>query len=556
MQTVNDVKISFNFNLRNPKRVENKTQIYCVVKVNGKQLKMPCGLKVFAYQWDKRKQKCKVLSNMVDNERTNIIAANRKLSTIKCKIDEIIDYLCTEDFKTASNIERYIKDSLTIYAHNMTNKNAVPPKRTITATTLLKRAFDNYYKSDGNQKGSTIATQQTRLNKFFTYIKEAKKGDTPLLLTQDGLNDYKEWLINKAKESDETKMGAKAINQFCQLIARLVNDILSVNSEYRKYHLHQVRYTTLADTRKKDERYKRALTEKEVETFMEYQPKDAKEEEIKDLFILQLNTGVRKGDLIRLVNGEYSIDEEEKDYFIVETEKEDITAVFERVHIDTFKDKYPNGLKLININSKSFESVYNKTLKNIFENSGLTQIEHYKENVAGRNVEKTAPLNKLISNHFARHTFITFKLREGMSPDKLCYMTGHADDRMIKEVYEHLSKTDKIKAVKKEKERLSGIVTDNSTDGMIIAEQTRENFKLREQVSKLEVERDASERDAEYVRRKQEMLEHCQRIGRHLINEGIIDREEACDDGISAFMMKFGTLPSVEEWIEMTEGQE
>ena len=176
--------------------------------------------------------------------------------------------------------------------------------------------------------------------------------------------------------------------------------------------------------------------------------------------------------------------------------------------------------------------------------------------MAGRNVEKTAPLNKLISNHFARHTFITFKLREGMSPDKLCYMTGHADDRMIKEVYEHLSKTDKIKAVKKEKERLSGIVTDNSTDGMIIAEQTRENFKLREQVSKLEVERDASERDAEYVRRKQEMLEHCQRIGRHLINEGIIDREEACDDGISAFMMKFGTLPSVEEWIEMTEGQE
>ena len=37
MQTLNDVKISFNFNLRNPKKVEAETQIYCVVKVNNKQ---------------------------------------------------------------------------------------------------------------------------------------------------------------------------------------------------------------------------------------------------------------------------------------------------------------------------------------------------------------------------------------------------------------------------------------------------------------------------------------------------------------------------------------
>ncbi|MBP5220868.1 MAG: tyrosine-type recombinase/integrase [Bacteroidaceae bacterium] len=498
MQTLNDVKISFNFNLRNPKKVEAETQIYCVVKVNNKQYKMPCGLKVFAYQWDKRKQKCKVLSNMVDSERINNITANRKLSEMKCKIDEIIDYLCTGvSFDSASNIERYIKDSLTIYASNMANKNAIPPKRTITATTLLKKAFDYYYKTNGNQKESTVKQQQNRLKKFFVYIAETKKGDTPRLLTQDGLNDYKEWLIFKANESEKTKMGAKAINDFCQLIARLINDVLSVLSEYRKYHFQQVRYVTVDDSRKKEDKYKRALTEKEVNTFLGYQPKNAKEKEIKDLFILQLNTGVRKGDLVRLVNGEYCTDDEEPDYFIVETEKEGITAVVEREHLDTFDKNYPNGMKQVNVNGTSFESVYNQALKTIFKKCGLTQIEHYKINIAGRNVEASGPLNELISNHFARHTFITFKLREGMRPDRLCYMTGHADDRMIREVYEHLSKTDKIKAVKKEKERINAdkkelTLSDNSNDE-IIAAQTKENYKLKKQITKLESERDMNE---------------------------------------------------------------
>ena len=71
-----------------------------------------------------------------------------------------------------------------------------------------------------------------------------------------------------------------------------------------------------------------------------------------------------------------------------------------------------------------------------------------------------------------------------------------ADDRMIKEVYEHLTKTDKIKAVKKEKERMTGIVADDTLDGEIIAEKTRENYKLKKQITKLETEKETSEFNA------------------------------------------------------------
>lgn len=512
MQTLNNVKVSFNFNLRQPKKKGTATPIYCVAKIGEKQIKMPCGLKVYAYQWDGKKQMCIVSTNMGDTERENNIVANRKINQMKCTFDEIFYHLCdTEMQYSIAEIESYIKNTLAIYSEikkeNMTNKNAIPPKRTVTATTLLKKAFELYYTANGGQKESTIKVQRNKLNKFLEYIKVSGKGDSPRLLTQDGLNDYKEYLINLANESEKTKLSAKVINQYCQLIARLINDKLTVNSEFRKYNLQLVRYVNIADTRRKEEKYKRALTEKEVDTFMAYSPENEKEKEIKDLFILQMHTGVRKGDLVKLVTGDYMVDAEETDYIIVETEKEGITAVCEQKHINEFNAKYPNGLQNIDINTASFESTYNKTLKTIFKKCGLNSEEKYKVNIAGRNVEKTKPLCELISTHFARHTFITFKLREGLSPDVLCNMTGHADDRMIREVYEHLTKTDKIRKVKTAQAKITHTATPtaqptNTTmiadtqTANVIAAQAIENYNLKKEIDKLETEKETNEFNA------------------------------------------------------------
>lgn len=550
MEVLNDVKVSFNFNLRKPKRNETTTQIYCVVRVGDKQIKMPLGLKVYAYQWNKQKQTCVVSANMGDNERANNINANRKLNAVRCTIDEIFCYLCTnEEMTDTKAVETYIKGQLSQYAttettNHMSNKNAIPPKRTITATTLLKQAFKIFYNADGGQKESTITVQECRLNKFFQFIEQTKKGDTPKLLTQDGLNDYKEWLENTANANG--KGSAKVINQHCQLIARLINKVLAVRSEYRKYNFSMVVYVNIEDKRKKDDHYKRALTESELSTFNAYTPKSEKEKEIKDLFTLQLQTGVRKGDLVKLVNGDYTVNESNPTYAIVETEKEGITAVIEKAHIDAFNAKYPKGLQVININGKTFETTYNKGLKAIFKAANLTSVEHYKMNVAGRNIEQTAPLDTLISNHFARHTFITMKVREGWTPDILCNMTGHADDRMIKEVYEHLTKEDKINAVMKEKARLNGGVSANtSTVGMsanIIANQAVENYKLQ--------------KENEIRELKNRLATHSYDLGTDLIIMNRVERLHHHLNPQNIYNEVFDTFPTDKEKAEIMNGKE
>lgn len=461
METINGLKLSLNFNLRN-KKSSKTTQIYAIVKLNDKQVKLSFGLKVYPYQWDALRQECKVMPNVIESERANCLKNNILLYRVKCKFQEIIDYLCRIGAFNVSDIEKYIKRTLQVYP--MANKNAIPPKRTTTATKLIKEAFDEYYSTNGNQKDSTIHAQKNRLNKFLHYLKETDKGDSPKRLTQDGLNEYKEWLTANADKGNR-KLSAKTINQHCQLIARLINDELAAKTKYSKYHFQVVRYVCLADTRRKEDRYKRGLTDEEVNTFLSYEPQNEKEKEVQDLFQLQLQTGVRKGDLVRLVNGEYTTSKDEPDYIIIKTQKEGITAVCEKKYIEDFNVKYPSGLQ-IDIKSKSFENTYNRTLKKIFKQCGLDTIIKYQKNTAGRIDDKESRLYELISNHFARHTFITNKLREGMTPDKLCYMTGHADERMIREVYAHLTEEDKIQKVKKEQERI-GQIKSNVTEHTI-----------------------------------------------------------------------------------------
>ena len=64
-----------------------------------------------------------------------------------------------------------------------------------------------------------------------------------------------------------------------------------------------------------------------------------------------------------------------------------------------------------------------------------------------QDIEVTEPAYKKLSSHCARHTFITIKLNEGISPDRLCYLTGHSNRQMIDTIYSHLTSSDKVKMI-------------------------------------------------------------------------------------------------------------
>lgn len=476
MQVIKNVKLSLNFNVREQKAKPTDTIVYCVVRINNKQLKLSCDMKVNASKWDKRKQECAVSANMVDSERENSIVVNRKIHAIKSSYNEYFNYLCTCECVSTDEITQTIKNIVSQQKENiiMANHNAIPPRRTTTATTLLKKAFGMYYPIDST-KESTRKTYERFLNAFLTYIKDAKVSDTPKLLSQDGLNDYKDYLLNHGNS-------AKGINQYCSLICRLVNDVLCIKSDFRKYGFSIVHYTNVKDTRKKDDNKKRALSEEEIQAIANAENLTEKEKEYRDIFVMQLNCGVRFSDLEKLFNGDYQEETNEGiTTYIVNTQKEGITAAI--IATDTIKalqNKYKDGFKFVDFSNGS---KYNEYLRKVAEKANLTQVEKYCVNKGGKNVEKEERFCDVISSHYARHTFITMKRREGYSEEEVSKMTGHADTAMIHKIYEHLDDSDKAKQVAKAHKRIAAqqenqteSAENNSVNDAIIAAQAREKY--------------------------------------------------------------------------------
>ena len=348
MQVIKNVKLSLNFNIREKQAKPTDTIIDCVVKVNDKQMKLSCDMKVNASHWDKHKQECLVSANMVDSERDNSIVVNQKIHAIKMAYNEYFNYLCSCECVSTDEITDTIKTIVSQQRNNdiMANHNAIPPKRTTTATTLLKKAFEMYYPTDST-KESTRKTQENRLKAFFNYIKDAKIGDTPKLLTQEGVNDYKEYLLEKGKVS------ADIINQNCQIICRLVNNELCVKSDFRKYGFSAVRYNNIKDTRKKDDNKKRALTEEEIKAITNVENLTETETEFRDIFLMQLYSGVRFSDLGKLFNGDFKTETNEGvTTYTLMTQKEDITAViYASDTIKALQNNYKNGFKYVDFSN-------------------------------------------------------------------------------------------------------------------------------------------------------------------------------------------------------------
>lgn len=551
METLKNVKLSLNFNLRQPTK-QGASVIYCVVAINGKQSKVPMGLKVNGWQWDKKKQICRVDSNMVQADQMHNLETNRKLNAIRCAYDELFYYLCgSGDAYTATEIEKEIKDKINSITLTEMAATKRPPKRTITATTLLKNAFKSLYGDKPSDKGNnTWKAFNVQLRSYLSYIEQSRKGDTPKnFLSQVAINDYKNYLRT-------TGIAAKSLNNKVQLIVRLINSIAET-SEGVNNGVTMVVYKTIKDSRRTDEMMRRELTQDELDAVMNCDNLTAKEKEYRDFFVVQLACGLRVSDMPKLFTGEYETGEEEgKPCYIVDTQKENITAVvFAVPEITERQKKYKDGFKHLHLNSSGFDGYYNKALKSIFEKAGCNSMEKYFIDNAGRKTQKLEPLYRVINSHYARHTFITQKLREGYSPEKLAYMTGHADDKMIREIYGHLTAIDKAKAAAKEAIRVEGNnAKSNDNDSEIIANQAREIHAYK----KADEQREENRIKLNYQSAKQELLFFVSgEYSLTQIDNGDIVAPESGkvvlpnDSEQSLYEVLFGNSPTIEEYIEM-----
>lgn len=414
--------ISVNFNLRSPK-AKTATPLYMVVYyVNSEgqtaQAKIPTGKKILPTLWDSRKQQPIMTNKGIEltikqlreqAELTAYIAQARILVYSKKNLtfDEIKEKINLKENNEMSPVtNQFIKST-----------------RTAKATKLISEALKQYTK-DRKIKESTANEYAKNVKMFYQWIVETNQRDSAKVLTQTSFNAFVEWMKAGGGSPNNVNKIASVIRQIIQYIAG--------STQGSKYGITPVSYTPIKEVK---EEKKCEITKEEIEAFKAIEVKNNKEQYYKDVFLLQLATGQRISDTLKLIKGDYKVQEGTPYNTIILTTIKCTTTSYitETKEVTELLEKIRSNKENETENEKDKSLAY--YLKKFFTRANITRLTPSGE-----------PLNEVISSHFARHTFVTIKLREGYNFAQVGKMIG---DRpaMIEKVYGHPSDEDIINSL-------------------------------------------------------------------------------------------------------------
>ena len=417
-----------NFNLRQPK-ANKPTNIYLVVYLNNKQVKLSTGVKVYPEHWNIRKQQAYVNARLSKLDNNNNTIANDRLSELKDMFLEFKHYLCEHPTD--------IDNSITILRTRIYKNTMTTEIKKESATTVMKEIIDAKQAAS-----STKEQQKLNVGKFERYLKENNISDTWESMNLNTFEGYQKYLVDNGRGSVTIR---NIIQNTLFPLLKKVSKRVDIPFTWYDSNLNSFEFVKDESNKELASNKKVTLTEEQLKQLYDYpitgtELQVRKRTEIRDLFVLQCLVGQRVGDMQKFFNGDNEKDEEEDTISIIQ-QKTKARAIIPLTPLaKEIISKYQNTeLKYY----KPSNSNLNAELRIIAEEAGLNTPVTF-EDKDGKQVK---PLFELVHTHTARHTFITIMCRRDIPKETIIIATGHEDTKMIDKVYSHLSNKDKAQKV-------------------------------------------------------------------------------------------------------------
>lgn len=417
-----------NFNLRQPK-ANKPTNIYLVVYLNNKQVKLSTGVKVYPEHWNIRKQQAYVNARLSELDNNNNTIANDRLSELKDMFLEFKHYLCEHPTD--------IDNSITILRTRIYKNTMTTEIKKKSATTVMKEIIDAKQAAS-----STKEQQKLNVGKFERYLKENNISDTWESMNLNTFEGYQKYLVDNGRGSVTIR---NIIQNTLFPLLKKVSKRVDIPFTWYDSNLNSFEFVKDESNKELASNKKVTLTEEQLKQLYDYpitgtELQVRKRTEIRDLFVLQCLVGQRVGDMQKFFNGDNERDEEEDTISIIQ-QKTKARAIIPLTPLaKEIISKYQNTeLKYY----KPSNSNLNAELRIIAEEAGLNTPITF-EDKDGKQVK---PLFELVHTHTARHTFITIMCRRDIPKETIIIATGHEDTKMIDKVYSHLSNKDKAQKV-------------------------------------------------------------------------------------------------------------
>lgn len=404
-------EVQAKFNLREPK--SNKpTNIYLVCRIDRKQIRLSTGVKVYPEHWNVKKQEAYIGCRLSELDNLNNTIVNTKIIEIKNRFLQYKRYLCDNPNEIGNSVKILKKF---IYKDTMEKE-----KQNINAVHWLR----NTLALDRTIKDSTRADYVKQIKFFEAFLNEV--GKYPISFSDINLpliKDYESYLFNKevgkGKTTKTTTVGNKVEKIICILKRAEQQGMIDIHeSKLDKYKKPQSRQGD------ENEIY---LTEDEIDKIYALRL-TGREEEVRDLFVLQCWIGQRfsdtqainEGIIKEAPNGKGKVIE-----IVQEKKTHRVSIPLLPVAIDIL-NKYKNGFPIY-----TNQTALNY-LKNIGEKAGITRLHNVTEDRGGEVVTTQVKACELIGTHTARRSFICNMLKHGYDSHIIMKITGHNDAKSFK----------------------------------------------------------------------------------------------------------------------------
>lgn len=422
-------EVQTTFVLRQPKS-SKPTNVYLACRVQGQQIKLATGVKVYPEHWNRQKQEAYVSFRLSELDNRNNEIVNSRINELRICFSSYIKYLCDNPDKIVDCLD-LLRGY--IYKDNISMKKT---KQSLNATIVMQQIIEEQDIVESSKK-----IKIGIINKFAKFLTISNIPNTWDSINCDTLNRYQEYLIteNKAHKTINNNLGV------LMSIFKLVNKRMNIPFKWAESNLDSFEIIKNRTNRNKQRDKQVTLNEEDIKRMYNYQISGNNAEkytEIKDLFVLQCLVGQRISDMSKFFNKEYTLNEETKTVSIIQ-QKTKRTAIIPLFPLaNEILDKYKDGLKYITVDRKEHQTI-NRIIRNIAKQIGLTDTVTYQEQRGKMVIDIEKPFCEMIHTHTARHTFITIMCRNGIPKDDVIIATGHEDTTMIEEVYEHLNEKDK-----------------------------------------------------------------------------------------------------------------
>ena len=274
-----------NFNLRQPK-ANKPTNIYLVVYLNNKQVKLSTGVKVYPEHWNIRKQQAYVNARLSKLDNNNNTIANDRLSELKDMFLEFKHYLCEHPTD--------IDNSITILRTRIYKNTMTTEIKKKSATTVMKEIIDAKQAAS-----STKGQQKLNVGKFERYLKENNISDTWESMNLNTFESYQKYLVDNGRGSVTIR---NIIQNTLFPLLKKVSKRVDIPFTWYDSNLNSFEFVKDESNKELASNKKVTLTEEQLKQLYDYpitgtELQVRKRTEIRDLFVLQCLVGQRVGDL-------------------------------------------------------------------------------------------------------------------------------------------------------------------------------------------------------------------------------------------------------------------